>query len=308
MHESRSGARARPSWETVPPLVREFVEQRFGPVLRTTSLPSGNTPGVVSALEVADRTVVLKTIAREEPLARAYEAEGAVGALLPSTAPAPAVLAHDVVAEWVVVLFEYVAGRHPDLSPASPDLVPVHRLLCQLGTTLSPCPGSLAAAGEDLRAEFSSWRRLTSADLRGSWAADYHGTLITLEQCVLDAMDGDTLLHTDLGATNMVVSTSGVTVLDWSWAVRGAAWVDVAFLLPQLIMAGHAPAAAEAAMRGVPAWEHASTDAIDGFAAAVTGLWTATAGSGPPSLQEYRVRALRAGRSWVAHRMGWPVG
>lgn len=34
-------------------------------------------------------------------------------------------------------------------------------------------------------------------------------------------------------------------VIDWAWPHRGPAWIDTAFLVPQLILAGQAPSEAE---------------------------------------------------------------
>ncbi|MFJ7243623.1 phosphotransferase [Kitasatospora sp. NPDC098652] len=69
------------------------------------------------------------------------------------------------------------------------------------------------------------------------------------------ATEGDTLLHCDLRADNMLLARGRVMVIDWSWFARGATWVDAAFLLPQLVLAGHTAAGAERLLaETVPAW------------------------------------------------------
>ncbi|WP_425581795.1 phosphotransferase family protein [Streptosporangium vulgare] len=57
----------------------------------------------------------------------------------------------------------------------------------------------------------------------------------------LDELDGPTLLHADLHAGNLLVDGGRCQVVDWSMACRGAAWVDVALLVPRLVDAGHTP-------------------------------------------------------------------
>ena len=96
-------------------------------------------------------------------------------------------------------------------------------------------------------------------------------------------------------------------MIDWSWFATGAAWVDVAFLLPQLLLAGHGPSDAEQLLaQRVPAWRDAPEEGVVAFAVALTGFWTWQHRHGPGgALGEYRERAADAGQAWVAHRMGW---
>jgi hypothetical protein len=53
---------------------------------------------------------------------------------------------------------------------------------------------------------------------------------------------GDTLLYTDIHASDILVGTSGVWAVDWAWPTRDAA---LAILVAQLVAAGHPPADAE---------------------------------------------------------------
>src|SRR5713101_851388 len=50
--------------------------------------------------------------------------------------------------------------------------------------------------------------------------------------------DGTTLLHADLRADNILLTPSRVFFIDWPWATRGAAWVDLLFMLPSVAMQG----------------------------------------------------------------------
>jgi thiamine kinase-like enzyme len=45
------------------------------------------------------------------------------------------------------------------------------------------------------------------------------------------------LLHTDINPDNLLVRDDGeVTVVDWSWPTRGAAWTDLAFAVAAVRM------------------------------------------------------------------------
>ncbi|MGW7067050.1 phosphotransferase [Streptomyces sp. NPDC054855] len=60
------------------------------------------------------------------------------------------------------------------------------------------------------------------------------------------SMAGDTLVHADLRADNVLLAAgSWVLVADWAAAVRGAPWVNPAYVCAQLVMSGWEPAAAE---------------------------------------------------------------
>jgi thiamine kinase-like enzyme len=41
-----------------------------------------------------------------------------------------------------------------------------------------------------------------------------------------EAWRGQTLLHADLCADNLLLTSDGVVVVDWPYAVTGAPWVD----------------------------------------------------------------------------------
>ena len=78
--------------------------------------------------------------------------------------------------------------------------------------------------------------------------------------------------------------------------------MDTAFLLLRLIDAGHTITQAETWARTVPAYAEAQPAAVNGFAAAVSGLWTyrttsTNQGSRHPHL-------AKIGQRWVEHRLG----
>jgi hypothetical protein len=49
---------------------------------------------------------------------------------------------------------------------------------------------------------------------------------------------GDTLLHADLRADNILIIDHGAIVVDWPWACRGAAFTDLVLFAPSVTMQG----------------------------------------------------------------------
>ncbi|MFJ8663533.1 hypothetical protein [Streptomyces sp. NPDC093795] len=117
-------------------------------------------------------------------------------------------------------------------------------------------------------------------------------------------MRGDTLLHCAIRTDNLLIGDRGVRFVDWALAHRGAAWLDVALILPQLIRAGHTPEEAEKHAAQIPAYRDAPEQAITAFASSITAYWADRAQQGGPDLRRYRQQALAAGRAWEACRCG----
>lgn len=116
------------------------------------------------------------------------------------------------------------------------------------------------------------------------------------------ALDGDTLIHYDLHGENILLTADGgAQVIDWSFAVRAAAWVDAALFVPRLIESGHRPGHVGHLLAELPAWRSAPREAVRGLAA----LWTLfriyKATFGPAENREFRARAADAGRAWTRH-------
>jgi thiamine kinase-like enzyme len=117
-------------------------------------------------------------------------------------------------------------------------------------------------------------------------------------------------VHGDINASNLLISgAQEVFLIDWAQPACGAAWPDIADLVPHLILAGHTPARAEQALAAVPAWRDADPDVITSYAIAFGGYWTRMsrlpAPPGVPNLRAYQARAAIAAMTWVAYRTGW---
>lgn len=321
-----SAATVRPVWGSLDPGVRARVERALGAgVARARSCGDGFSPGMASRLLLDDgRRVFLKGIDAAHPWAPQYADEIAVTTALPdgigpdvrwSAAP-------EESGGWWWLCLEDVPGTHPVLAPGTPGteraVAAVDRALSRL--TPSPAGGTRPVA-HVVGPWLTGWSALRTAPPAGldPWAGRHLDRLAAIERDWWPASHGDTLLHWDLHTANMLHrpaagsvgrgSAAGeVVLIDWSYRLHGAAWIDAAVLVPQLILGGHTPAQAEQATARLP--RPADPGALTAFAAGLAGLWTASARQPPPatapSLRRHQARTAGATLTWLRHRTDWP--
>jgi hypothetical protein len=295
----------RPAWEDLPDNVINVVEARVGRVLKAENATDGIMPGLAARLDLQDGGhVFVKAIDRSHEAVGLHLREQWVGRNLPTDVPAPRMLWCGAVGHWHLMLFEYVNdnARPADLSPGSPDLAPVLEAMAVLGTALIPCPcpqGAIPVSSNVKALLAKSALMLASGrelDDRDMFAA-------AIEGLDLAQLRGNTLLHYDLSASNMLVNDQGVWVVDWSFAVRGAAWIDAALFAPRLVQAGHSPRQAEVLLSTLSWWKRAPAPTVAGLAAAWTLFRLYKAQHGPEEVREARARAAEAGRLWLSYQL-----
>ncbi|PWU52353.1 hypothetical protein DLJ47_19155 [Micromonospora sp. S4605] len=258
----------RRHWHELPDAVRRHVEQNSGTVHAAYSIPTGASCDLAAVIDTDTGRIFCKGGEIDGPSAWLYRNEARVNPHLPDVVPC---LRWTIEEEgWLLLGFEYVAGRHPDLAPGSPDLRPVAQLLSGVSRQLTPAPPIPVQRFAD------RWRDLIAPEL----------------------VDGDTLLHTDLTLRNFLLGDR-LRLVDWSSPARGAAWIDTAFMLVRLIRAGHEPAAAEAWARQVPAWAHAPDEAVNAFADGLVRLWKRKQQA---ALGPHHGPLLDAARQWRDYR------
>ncbi|MEV4383916.1 phosphotransferase [Streptosporangium sp. NPDC049644] len=288
----------KPQWDDLPSNVRATVERQVGHVLKAEPVTKGLMPGLTARLYTDDyRIVFLKAVPTAGPAATLYERERRVGAVLPPGLPTPRLRWSGEVDGWIVLLHEYVDGRDADLSPGSPDVPLVLDTLVVLNEALTPCPGGLPEVAVNIAGLQAKAASLLSGEL--PYRSMYETALGRFNP---EALDGDTLLHYDLHPGNFRIDGGKTYVIDWAFAVRGAAWVDAVMLAPRLVEAGHTPEQTEALLARVPAWRSAPVDAVTGLAALWTMFRLYKARFGPEEGRDFRARAAEAGRAWVRHR------
>ncbi|MEU6709791.1 hypothetical protein [Streptomyces wuyuanensis] len=263
------------TWEDVPTVVRIRLEHDLKPI-GPPSLAAGDfAPGVRVQFPTDDGTVFVKAIRSDSELAASYRTEAAVSKVLPAGI-SPQLLISLERDGWVALAFHFHAGRHADLTPGSPDLQPVVDAIGRLHVPLTPNP-------------FPSAPHITSNPV--------------LQEADHKPFTSDTLLHCDLRAKNLVIAEDGqIRIIRWARPHRGPAWIDTAFLIPQLILAGHTAHEAEKWGDQVPAYQQADKAAINLFAASLTNYWLNRAPHRPSSRAHSRDRNIDAARAWVRHR------
>ncbi|WP_433253904.1 phosphotransferase family protein [Streptosporangium sp. CA-135522] len=289
-------------WDDLPGEVRDAVEVECGTIQHATSLPGGLTAGVAVRLDATRGPVFLKALPAASPSAPLYLREQHVGVALPEGVPAPRMLWSGHTAGWVWLAFEHVEVRRPVvLSPGSPDVADVVDIVRVLGELLVPNPAAEVPPVADNVMFLTRRADALLADPPSDLASlpAYRAARAGLD---MDALAGDTLLHADFHEGNLLAGPAGVRLIDWGLACQGAAWVEIALLIPRLILAGHTPEQAEVLADQLPAWKAAPEVAVTGLAAVWSLFREFVARNGPERIRASRARAAEAGRAWVEYR------
>jgi len=165
----------RPSWDELPPHVRDVVVGWVGTPVAAHSAGGGFTRGFASTLTSGDgsRTFVKAVPFTNVHITASYRREALVHGVLPVGVPAPRLLHSTEVGEgddgWVVLAFENVDGRMPGNPWTAADFVTAVHTLEQMAVALREVtwddPATLVAeAGEDPEV-FAVWESCDASAL-----------------------------------------------------------------------------------------------------------------------------------------------
>jgi aminoglycoside phosphotransferase (APT) family kinase protein len=306
----------RLAWSALPAGVRAAVEAWLGePVAAAASQAGGFSPGVAARLTTASgRRVFLKAVGAEPNAEspRIHRREIAIAAALPTSAPVPRLLWSYDRDGWVALLFEDIAGEQPQQPWRADELARVLGALNDLAAALTPSPVAEAITGRVdswFLAHATWWERLrasTPATL-DPWSARHLPALAALTTGAGAAATGETLLHLDLRADNILLTAEQVYIVDWPHAQIGAAWLDLAWMLPSIAMQGGPEPEEVVADHRV--LREADPAALDATIAAIAGYftWSALQPSPPglPTLRAFQDAQGIVARRWLARRRGW---
>ena len=175
---------------------------------------------------------------------------------------------------WVALGFEVIHGRPADFAPTSPDLPTVIDLVRRAGEI------SLPPVAHDWPETRFNQYAATSDEA--------------------DLFTGEALLFTDFNPQNFIIGDRQAWMVDWAWPTHGAAFIDPACLIVQLIAAGHTPAAAEEWAFRLPAWRQADPRAVDAFARAKLRMHRTFAERNPDA--HWLTAMATAVAQWLEHR------
>jgi aminoglycoside phosphotransferase (APT) family kinase protein len=213
---------------------------------------------------------------------------------------------------WVALGFEDVEGWNPAQPWRSEELDRVLDTLAAMEVSLTPSPlssTSVGSAREEFAERLCGWRALRSDRPAGldEWSARHLEALATLEAAAPVAVAGETLLHFDVRADNLLLTPERVLVVDWALACVGAAWVDPVFFAPSVTMQGGPPP--EALLDRCPACRRVDPNALTAAVAAIAGFFTHRALQPPPpglpTVRAFQAAQGVVARRWLAERTGW---
>jgi aminoglycoside phosphotransferase (APT) family kinase protein len=225
----------RLDWPEVPGRVRAAVEDWLGShVVSATSQSGGFSPGVSARLETQDgHRVFVKAAGLESnpqtPMAHRWEAK--VAAALPKEVPMPRLLwsCDEGEGGWVVLVFQDVDGRNPTIPWQTKELDQTLRALVALSEFLTPsplAPGAVVGRAEEWSVVAGRhWEKVAEEHQASldAWSARHLEGLADLEVDAPLAVAGDTLLHLDVRADNLLLTPEGqVLVVDWPHVRVGA--------------------------------------------------------------------------------------
>lgn len=295
----------RLEWPFLPPNLRAWIERKCGsPVVEAESRTSGFTPGFASVLTCEDGSrhfVKAASVKAQRPFADSYREEARKLAALPESVPAPRLKWH-LDDDWVVLGIEHVDGRTPQRPWRQDDLDATLDLLEQVADRLTPAPLDLDTFADDCRPLLDGWGHVHAHHDRPH-LAEAEG----LARSFADVCGGDTLVHTDVRADNVLVDGSGAAwLVDWNWPVVGAPWLDSLMALIGPRGDGldvEAVIAQRRLLRDVPA------DAVDAILALLVGYFL-HAGDQPvpptsPHLRDHQRWQGEVCWEWLAERRGW---
>lgn len=261
----------RLTWDHLPTEAHVAIEAQIGPVIEVQDVSTGFNSELAVIVRASSATLFVKGLRANHPRAWTQHTEASVGRLVSGVSPK--LHWHLVTAGWLLLGFDYLAGRHVDYAPGSADLPLVVRCISQM-------------------------RSLDPPDLPLKRAEDRLRTYTDTPEAA-DAFRGTALLHTDWNSKNVLI-TDRAYVVDWAWATIGAAWLDPAYWVIWLIAeGGHQPADAEHWASQVPSWATAPTEALNAFASANAQLWNEIASA---DADDWSASVASAAIAWANHR------
>jgi Ser/Thr protein kinase RdoA (MazF antagonist) len=210
--------------------------------------------------------------------------------------------------DWIALVITEVDGRTPAIPWRTAELDRVVDAVQTLGECLTPTPLAAPPMTETCATIMNLWRAVAGglANPAGlpPWAVANLDRLAELEADWAVAVDGNTLLHLDLRADNLLLAGDQVFVVDWPHACVGAAWVDLLVMLPSVIMQGGDP---DRCWRRYPAGRDVDADRVNSVLAGLAGFFAVSAlrpaPPGLPRLRDFQRAQGDAALSWLRERL-----
>jgi hypothetical protein len=293
------------SWTDLPTAVRDGVTDVLrSPVVGAQSQIGGFSPGSADRVVTAtgERAFVKAVSAAQNPDSPGmHRREARITGALPPGLPVPELLGTVEVDGWIALVLTDVDGRTPALPWQSDELAVVLDTLEVLSHAATPCPlPELPTARDALAENLAGFDRL-AAD--GVAVPGLNG-LRDLAARGVKALVGDTLVHSDLRADNVLITPEGAVLVDWPWACRGPDWLDTLMVLVEVERYGGHDV--DGLLNTSPATREADpedlTAVLAGFAGFLLDMARRDPPPGLPRLREFQRVQGEALLTWVQRR------
>ncbi|MFI6949607.1 phosphotransferase family protein [Streptomyces sp. NPDC050422] len=303
----------RHHWADLPDTVRNAVQDILGaPVVEARSQSGGFSPGVAARVRLADgsRAFVKAVSAEVNPDSPdQHRAEARNTAALPPHAPVPKLLGSYDDGTCVALVLEDIEGRQPRVPWDPAELDRVLAAVGDLSRTLTPAPVDAPPAAVGKTTMFTGWRTLHAAGDTARldpWAARRMGALAELESGWEGPASGDSLVHGDLRADNILLTEDRVVFVDWPHALRAAPWFELVTMLPCIAAQGGPDP--EAVFTAHPLGRDADPAGVTAVLAALAGYFVANSlrpdPPGLPTLRAFQAAQGAAAVDWLRRRPG----
>jgi aminoglycoside phosphotransferase (APT) family kinase protein len=319
MNDAPHARGQRAEWSSLPGEIVTAIETHLGGnIVRVTSMSGGFSPGIAARIETAtgqrafvkavssERNAVAPIIHRREILVATHMPND------PRLPVPPLLWSYDEGGDgWVVLVFADIDGHQPAQPWLDPELDRVIEALDDLATALTPSPiaaDTVGSASEWDAIAHNYWRAIDPTDERlDPWARRHLDQLAELSDVAPAAVAGETLLHLDLRADNMLLTEDRVYIVDWPHVRIGAAWLDPLFMAPSVTM--HGGPDPEEFLRRCASARDIDGARIDAALASVAGFFTGEGlrpeEPGLPGLRAFQEAQGAVARRWLAQRTGW---
>jgi Phosphotransferase enzyme family len=235
----------RVQWADLPEDVRAEIERACGGrVKHVTPIVEGFSPGFVACIELVDGDRIFAKLAdnslNERP-GRLHLQEAKVLERISGRTRAPRLVGKVQTAQWSGLLTEFVDGRVADRAD---DLFAALNLADAISNVTPPT--SLETLASLLEHDFLWFglRKLAQRDghLPHNWDANQASVLLNYERHLLAALAGDSLVHGDMRADNVILASdgSGAVAVDWPSGAIGNACFDTVVMCASLALESNA--------------------------------------------------------------------
>jgi aminoglycoside phosphotransferase (APT) family kinase protein len=208
---------------------------------------------------------------------------------------------------WIALAMEEVDGRCPPVPWSDEHVDAAMATLAELAADLTPTPiAGLSPVTEGLASIFGGWERLRDQPhpALDPWVAARLDVLVEMSADALHRLTGDTVVHCDIRADNLLVRPDGsMVVVDWPWALTGPDWLDRLMLVINIDLYGGQDADGVVA-RHLP---HVDPLLITGCLAGLCAFFTDAARQpevpGLPTLRAFQRAQAESTAVWLRRRI-----